>query len=179
MNIHISIKTFERKDMLIQTINEIELFKLKNKEYNISLHITDDKSPSYDLPFLKKYNIKQNQFNLGKEKHWIMWNNDLNRIKCLGKFDLIIFIPDDLSEYKFNKIIDFAKKYKNDKYIFNLLNDGREICWNKIYPKQIDNEHHIVGFCDCIFFTNSITLDYIGYLIDKVDPIRFKRNKTL
>lgn len=165
--------------MLINTINEIQDFIKNNKNHNITFSITDDKSPTYDENFIKYYNIKQTEINYGKEKHWMLWDLDLKRIKTLGNFDLIIFIPDDLSNFNFNKIIDFGKKYINDYYVFNILNDGRDFCWNKIPPKKIDNYHSSIGFCDCIFFTNSKTIDKIGYYIERIDPIRFKNNNII
>lgn len=164
--------------MLVNVINEINKFK-SNTTHNISYYITDDKSPSYDINFLKTYNIKQTPQNLGKEKHWVLWDSDLKRIKNLKNIDLIIFIPDDLSNIDFNKIIYFAEKHKYERYFFNILNDGRDICWNKLAPQKFDTEHDIIGFSDCIFFTNPNTFNKLGYHIEQINPIRFSGNKLI
>lgn len=162
MNVHFSIKNYERKDMLLNILKEI-------KGYDYTIY---DDCSSFELP-----NMIKTPYNYGKEEHWKIWNVNLIDVKSKD-YDIFVFIPSDIKELDIKRIIKYAKKYENQSYIFNILNDGRKICWNNLKPTQATSEYFRIFFTDCAFFTNKKTLDKIR-LLNPINKIRFEKNKSM
>lgn len=178
MNIHISIKSYERQEMLVSLIEEIEIFIKKNKSHNVFYHIIDDCS-KFSKQFVKSNKIIQTPKNYGKKLHWKVWDMDFDILGRKKEIDLFIFLPSDVSKVNFNEIIKQAESLKDEEYFFNIINDGRQQCWNRIQPEIVNQVYSKVGFTDCCFFTNRKTLDRFGFFILEVDPERFKLNKNI
>jgi hypothetical protein len=162
MKIHFSIKNYERKDMLLSLLNEI-----KGYDYTIF-----DDCSSFELN-----NMVKTPYNYGKQEHWKLWNENLTYLRDKD-YDLFVFIPSDLSEIDIKRIIRYAKKYENQTYIFNIVNDGRTMCWNNLKPIHQTSEYTRVFFSDCIFFTNRKTLQHID-LLQPIAKVRFLKNKHI
>lgn len=161
MNIHFSIKNYERKDMLLNLLQEI-----KGYDYTIF----DDFS-TFELP-----NMIKTPYNYGKEEHWKLWNKNFKHLN--GKYyDIYVFIPSDFQKIDIKRIIKYARKWKEQSYIFNIINDGRLMCWNNLKPVEINNEYSRVFFSDCAFFTNRHTLERIE-LLQPIGKSRFLKNKN-
>lgn len=178
MNIHISVKSYERKEMLISLIEEIEIFLKKNKSHNVSYHIIDDCS-KFSNEFVKSNKIIQTEKNYGKKLHWKLWDMDFGILGREKQIDLFIFLPSDASKVNFNEIIKQSELLKEQEYIFNISNDGRTQCWNRIKPEIVNHIYMKIGFVDCCFFTNRMTLDKLGFFMLEIDKSRFLLNKNI
>lgn len=178
MNIHISIKNYERKEMLLSLIGEIEFFSKKNKSHNVYYHIIDDCS-KFTKEFVKSNKIIQSPKNYGKKLHWMLWDMDFGILGGKKEIDLFIFLPSDASKVNFNEILKNAESLKEEEYVFNIINDGRTQCWNRRKPEIVNHIYMKVGFTDCCFFTNRKTLDKLGFFILEVPKERFALNKSV
>lgn len=168
MKIKIIIFSYERKQMLLNLMDEIEAAT----DHDISYTIIDDGSS-----FVLDKNF--HQFNHGgKKKFWRMWDYALRSLKN-DKSDLFIFMPSDVSNIQINKIVQRHNQYTFHPYAYNLINDGRKNCWNMIQPVQVDEHTMKVGFTDCGFFCNKRLLDKIGYYVNEVNQRRFEHNPAI
>ncbi len=163
MQIHITIFSYQRETMLKALVEEIKAFS----SVNISYTILDDGS-DFQLPDTNFYRFEHG----GKERFWQMWNYALSGLEA-SKSDLHIFTPSDVSNVEFERIIALHNQFKGKPYAYNLINDGREKCWNLIEPVKVDEHTIKVGFTDCGFFCNKQLLDKIGYYVDPINPQRF------
>ena len=86
--------------------------------------------------------------------------NDVQGIpRCLKLVHLhvaLVSLRDDI-------IINYHNTF-DEPYVFNLANDGREMCWNTIKPIQYDN-YKQVFFTDCGFFCNYRVLELLEFKI--------------
>lgn len=162
MQIHTTIFSYERENMLKALVEEIKAFS----SVNISYKIIDDGS-SFTFPD----NFHQFEHG-GKEKFYQLWSYALSGLQN-APFDLFLFLPSDVSNVDFDRIIELHNQFKDKPYAYNLINDGRTKCWNLIEPKQIDEHTLKVGFTDCGFFCNKQLLNKIGYYVDPINPARF------
>lgn len=181
MNVRISIKTYKRKEMLISLLKEIDVFKQNSPSFNISVSIIDDCSdyPKTFISELKKsYSYFSPKENKGKRKHWELWNFDLEQCAFCKETDLFIFIPDDVSNIDFYRIIKLWYE-QEDYFVFNIINDGRKVCWNNYGPRPVNEEYFKQFFTDCAFFTDYRSLCRLGFFISDVGEKRFKYDETL
>ncbi len=162
MRVIVCIKEFERKEMLRSVLKDIPFPFL----------IYDDCS-TYEHDFNNYLRLSPNK---GRDNHWEIWNINLFHLQFM-EFDLVIFIPSDLRSINWNRIIEEAEKLQEEYYAFNIINDGRTTCWTKKKPKVLRDRIE-AGFVDCIFFTNKKTLDRVGYYIQPVNPLAFKRMRS-
>jgi len=169
MKLHITIFNYQREDMLDNTISEIERFRDTQNNLSIDYIILDDES-SYTRPNMHKFKHS------GKPGFWEKWNFVLNRLKDT-KYDMYLFIPNDFSNYDFESIINYHNTF-DEPYVFNLANDGREMCWNTIKPIQYDN-YKQVFFTDCGFFCNYSVLELLEFKINPIDKSRFTYYKNI
>ena len=162
--------------MLVSLLSEIDKY-FKNSKHQVQVVIHDDDSgyPDKLVEAIKgkaTYNLYQP--NYGKQKHWRIWNNDLEECRECTDTDLFIFIPDDVSDVSFGKIIHSAENLKNHEYFYNIINDGRTMSWNQL-PPQLEDDKIKIFFTDCAFFTNYKTLKRLGFYINSINERRFKR----
>jgi hypothetical protein len=180
MKIAISIKNYERKEMLLNLLSEINEFKQKNPLHDIFIDIWDDKS-NFDKEFLQSlisnYSVNQPKTHLGKELHWKLWNYNLHNDSLKRDVDLFIYVPSDYSKLNLEKIISLAGKLKDKEYVFNVPNCGRLKCWNQKEPIKVNEEYSQYFFTDCAFFTNYKTLSKIGFYVNPINKSRFKNPK--
>lgn len=143
----ILITTFDRPDMLLRLLKELE---------GENVIVVDDGStydPSEHLRYCDYYRVSHK----GKEGFWVNWNLMLEIAKESDD-DEFIFLQDDLYD------IDLARlraDYKGGA--LNLMEIGKDRGWT---PK---------GYVDCIFMCDRKTLDRLHWKIDPVPIQRFNR----
>lgn len=152
------ISNYERFDMLKSLLTKIKNITISN--INIDYVVYDDVS-SYKLD---DPNFIVNDEHRGKIGYWKTFD-DMFKYAKNNYHDAYVFIPNDFTKIDFNKIIKYAIKFRNTDYIFNLINDGRLVSWNTIYPIMISNEIRLQYFTDCGFFTNYQTLNLLDFNI--------------
>lgn len=168
MQIHITIFSYERENMLKALVEEIKAFS----SVNISYKIIDDGS-SFVLP----NNFYQFEHG-GKQKFWRMWDYALRSLKN-DRSDIFLFLPSDVSNVDFKQIIARHRQFSRNAYAYNVINDGRVNCWNTVKPTMIDQHTTSIGFTDCGFFCNRLALKKIGYYVNEVNPQRFEHNSAI
>ena len=166
MRIKVIIFSYERQEMLKALVEEVRQVP------NVSYSIIDDGSS-----FIFPDNFYQFEHG-GKPMFWRLWDYALRSLKN-DTSDIFLFIPSDFSDIKFSEIIARHNHHSRVSYAYNVVNDGRQNCWNLTKPHQIDQHTYRVGFTDCGFFCNKSMLDKIGYHVDKVNPQRFVANKSI
>ncbi len=166
MRIKVIIFSYERQQMLEALVKEV------SQVPNASYLIIDDGS-SFTLPD----NFYQFEHG-GKQMFWRSWDYALRQLKN-DTSDIFLFIPSDFSDINFREIIERHKFHSRVAYAYNVINDGRENCWNTTKPHKINEKTYRVGFTDCGFFCNKAMLDKIGYHVDKINPQRFVANKSI
>lgn len=166
MRIKVIIFSYERQEMIKALIEEVQ------RVPDVSYSIIDDGS-SFTLPD----NFYQFEHG-GKPMFWRNWDYALRSLKD-DNSDIFIFIPSDFSDVNFPEIINRHNNFNRNAYVYNVINDGRENCWNATKAVQIDSDTLRVGFTDCGFFCNKRALDKIGYYVNQVNPQRFVANKQI
>ena len=159
-NILILISNFERYDMLIKIIDEINGY---SDAINVDYIIFDDKS-SYTLD--KNFII--NDEHRGKKLYWKTFNDMFSYCKN-NLYDTYVFIPNDFINLKINDIIEYSRLLKDEYYFFNIINDGRDKSWLNIDSIKINSDVKLVYFTDCGFFTNNKTLERLEYKINQIN----------
>jgi hypothetical protein len=161
----IVIFSYERPDMLLSLLEELR---------DEDVIVIDDGS-TYDHSehekLCKYYRLKHK----GKKEFWRNWNVALKKCDYFED-DFFLFLPDDVSDIKLDKIKQIAHELRNESYVYSYLNDGRTTCWGskiKESRKIADVDSHNVGFVDCGFFTNRKTLDQLRFEIERISPARF------
>lgn len=154
--------------MLKALIEEIKAFS----SYDISYTIIDDGSD-----FVLTDNFYRFPHG-GKPKFWQMWDYALRMLKD-DNSNLFIFMPSDFSKINIAKIIQRHNQFQHNPYAYNIINDGRENCWNTIKPIKLDDNSIRVGFTDCGFFCNKSLLNKIGYYVNEINPRRFQHNENI
>lgn len=166
MQIRIIIFSYEREAMLKSLIEEI-----KNVP-GVSYSVIDDGSS-----FTLSDNFHKFEHG-GKPMFWRMWDYALRSLKA-DRSDLFLFIPSDFSNINFPEIIARHNQFKKSAYAYNVVNDGRQSCWNLVKPVRVDAHSTRVGFTDCGFFCNKATLNKLGYYVNQVNPQRFVANSAI
>jgi hypothetical protein len=111
MKIRVSIKNFQREEMLLSLLEEIKSFK-KTSDHEISVFVYDDCSgfsKSLVSKIKRRCTFISNKENLGKRHHWKLWDNNLKDCQKDTESDLFIFIPSDIRNVDFNSIINLAE----------------------------------------------------------------------
>lgn len=114
----------------------------------------------------------------GKPKFWEKWHFAF-KIAEGSTDDFFLFTASDVSDIQLEKIKQLHDKFKSKPYVYNLVNDGRDMCWNNFKPVVIDEETTQVFFTDCGFFCNRIALEAINFKMREVDASRFVRRKDI
>lgn len=166
MKIKVIIFSYEREEMLKSLVAEVR--QIENASYTI----IDDGSS-----FVFQDNFYQFEHG-GKPMFWRMWDFALRSLKD-DNSDIFLFIPSDFSNIQFEEILERHERFNRTAYVHNVINDGRESCWNSTKSKPISNDTLRAGFTDCGFFCNKRALDKIGYYVNQVNPHRFIANARI
>ena len=116
--------------------------------------------------------------NGGKAKFWEKWFIALKLAEGTDD-DFFLFMPSDYSDIDLVKIKEIHTELKGKPYVYNIVNDGREMCWNNTKPIQIDEDRIQVFFTDCGFFCNRLALERIEWKMRVIDLARFARRKDI
>ena len=155
------ISNYERKKMLRELLHSIKGFNSEN--ITVDYFIIDDVS-SYKL---RDKNFHINAEHRGKLFYWKTFNEMFKYCKN-NLYDIYVLTPNDFQKYDFNRIVEYGIKFKNIEYIFNIINDGREISWNNFTPVNITENIRLQFFTDCGFFTNYKTLASLNFKVYKI-----------
>lgn len=164
MNEAIFIFSYNRESMLKQVVEKV-------KGYNYRI-IDDGSDFKWD-----NWRFAQS-VHKGKEKWWELWDRLFWGICAYPEFDLLVFTPDDFLDLNIEKIFELHEKYKDKPYVYNIVRDHRDCCWNHKKVIDIDAETQQIGFVDCGFFCNRQVLEMLEFKINPIDPKRFK-NKSI
>ena len=127
------------------------------------VHIMDDGSDFEPLDGVTWHSFKHK----GKRNYWQIWDYTLRMLRNMPQHEMIVFTPDDFTKPNIKRIISQHERLKRNPYAFNIINDGRVMCWNNFMPRVIDPQLLEVGFVDCGFFCNRLALDTLGYYISE------------
>jgi hypothetical protein len=116
--------------------------------------------------------------NGGKQEFYKKWQVALMIAEGTDS-DFFLFMPSDFLNIDLKRIKEIHEEYKSKPYVYNIINDGREMCWNSFRPQMIDRDTTQVFFTDCGFFCNRMALDKIGFTIPNIDPKRFVRRTDI
>lgn len=114
----------------------------------------------------------------GKEKFWEKWFFAFKIAEGTDD-DFFLFMPSDFLNIDLVKIKEIHNNYKDKPYVYNIINDGREMCWNNLRPLIKDRNTEQVFFTDCGFFCNRAALEAIEFKIKEVDKGRFIKRKDI
>lgn len=90
--------------------------------------------------------------------------------------DYFIFMPDDFLDLDVERIKKLIPTLPAP-FAYNLINDGRDVCWINKTPTPYGNDSIKVGFCDGGFFCNREVLEMLGWTFPKV-PERWHNSPT-
>jgi hypothetical protein len=156
----IFIFSYNREEMLKSLLSEL-------KDYDPVI-IDDGSSFTMDNP---NFISLPHQ---GKKGFWKNWKHALEMYKN-HEDDFVLFLPDDVTNVNMDVILQYHERFKDKPYVFNVLTDHRNSCWNLIRPTNIDEDIERIGFVDCAFFANRFVFDMIGYDMKDVGKRRFRR----
>lgn len=100
---------------------------------------------------------------IGFWKKWVM----AQQIALGIDEDYFLFLPDDITDINLEWLESIKRQgWKESLFAINVINDGRLTCWGHHRTGQEaikvgDIELNEVGFVDCGFFTNRLTLESI------------------
>lgn len=179
MRIHVTIFSYQREEMLDNILREVNAFQ-DASVHELSYIILDDGSGFT----IRDKNAVQFE-HVGKPGFCLIWDYALKALIGV-KADIFLFIPSDFADVDFERIVAYSKRYGrmahnhgSRPYVYNLVNDGRTNCWNVFRPQHVDQDTMCVGFTDCGFFCNGVTLDRLGRHVKKVNPERFTNNAQI
>lgn len=154
----IVIFTYNRKDMLSKMLEHL-------KDFN---PLVIDDGSNYEIDHFNKIRFG----NGGKRQFWMRWDCALRECKH-SKDDFFLFTPDDFENINMKEIKRLHDKFKGSPYVYNIINDGRDMSWNRIEPVQIDSETLKVGFTDGGFFCNRKALEKLSFEMRPISTRRF------
>jgi len=106
--------------------------------------------------------VYRSEEKMGKHGFWKQWKMAFDF--CLWQSEeLYVFMPDDFLDMDWNRIREAHERFKHEPYACNIINDGREECWQSFKPQIIDKEFKQIGFVDCGFFCNFETLRKLNF----------------
>lgn len=158
------IFNYEREEMFHQVLNHL-------KELN---PVVLDDGSSYFIDYPNVIRFK----NGGKQDFWRKWFVAFEIAKGSDD-DFFLFMPNDFMDLDLKKVKKLHKKFKNNPYVCNIINDGREWCWLRKPAEPVDQFVKKVYFTDCGFFCNRKALERIDFKIDPVDDKRFIRSRDI
>jgi hypothetical protein len=175
MKVLFLISNYKRKDMLTNLVKQIQ-------NNGFDYFIVDDKS-DYDLSEIVDDTCKSiittdkyvvNEFNYGKNLYYKTFTKLMQYCITKTDYDYFIFTPNDFVDYDFDILFKYANAFKDDYFMFNIINDGRTQCWNHHSITKLTNDIYRAYYCDCGFITNYKTLKVFNFTIPK-PPLVFER----
>lgn len=163
------IFNYERINMLNKIINEINSF---NKDGHIIDYVIFDDRSSYKIDDDR---FIVNPKHRGKELLWETFDDMFKYVKNNKKYDLYVVSPNDFVNYDFNRLIKYGYHFRNDNFLFNLINDGREKTWGVKNQEPYNDEIFRFYFNDCSFITNWKTLNLLEFKMEKINKKRFHK----
>lgn len=153
------IFTYNRKQYLTRLLHEIHGFADE-------IIVIDDGSEWSQGEVILPKNVRFiRTTHSGKKGFWKKWV--MAREIALGtKHDYFLFLPDDVTEVNWSTIEDLKKQgWEESIFAINVINCNRTECWGNYStgqpPFQINNVTlNEVGFVDCGFFTNRLTMQH-------------------
>lgn len=170
MKILVIIFSYNREESLKEVIDTLHYTERQGEA--VEVVVLDDGSPfTIDGPnFIKLPHT-------GKKGFFRKWADAFYIIEK-SRPDLIVFMPDDFKRASLNKIVSLHRSLKGP-YCFNIINDGRNICWTGVKPGPVKKlkgvEYKRVGFVDCGFFCNLAAIEKLKYTIFETSPLWFDR----
>ena len=183
--IGIYITSYNRKEMLLNLISQIENQKTDNIGYDII--IFDDQSDFTLTNLSDNVSLITNDEHRGKQLFWKTWN-EMFSLAFLRKDDYTIFLQDDVTVAE--DFLNIAvQRFENLKRLdhktacLSLLTDEQRklsphACWTGKRPKIQHNEI-LSHFNDCMFICDNVFFELLEYTINEVPLSRWKRCETL
>lgn len=169
MTVLVIIFSYNRLDTLKETINTARYTPREGED--IEVVILDDGS-EFDLELESFVKLPHT----GKRGFYKKWADAFHIIERTQP-DMIVFMPDDFTHAKLNKMVSIHKQMDKEPYCFNIINDGRDICWTGVKPGVIGKiqgvEYRKIGFVDCGFFCNLSVIEKLRYMIFEVTDAWF------
>ena len=157
----IIVFSYQREDMLKQVLNDL-------KGENVTI-LDDGSDFKIEHPNVIRFK------NGGKQKFWEKWFVAL-KIAEGSDDDLFVFMPSDFLDIDMEAIRQKHEQLKEQPYVHNIINDGRDSCWLPFRPIKINEDLVQVGFTDGGFFCNRSALERISFKMAEIDQRRFKRH---
>lgn len=143
------IFTYNRPDMLQQTSGH--MMALID-----DVLVLDDGSP---------YNISGGQVmqfkHGGKKMFWRQFDRAFKWCKKQDA-DYFIFMPDDFLDLDLERVKGLIPTLPTP-FAYNLINDGRDVCWVNKRPRPHGKESIRIGFCDGGFFCDRKVLELLDW----------------
>lgn len=152
----IYIFSYQREQMLKSVVR-----CLQDKDYLI----LDDGS-DFELPRMIKFPHE------GKFGFWKKWAYALDHAKST-KDELFVFMPSDFLQLDLARLESLHLSHRHEPYVYNLIDDGRNKCWNNIPAKPYNQQTIQVGFTDCGFFCNRTALEALEFKMFPISRISF------
>lgn len=155
--------TYNRPKMLKQVVDHL-------KANEIDFHVIDDGSDVDPTGKIVEADRITRFHHGGKQRFWMSFAYAFD-ISKRSEHNDFVFMPDDFLNLDIEALKSIASGWEESKYCVNLINDGRVECWGfhrmGLKPIKFDDQHLIeVGFCDCGFITNRLSLSNIN-----IDPV--------
>lgn len=161
----IFIFSYNRHDMLLNLIDRL-------KPYHP--WIIDDGS-DFSIFSIGDYDRFMRFKHGGKRKFWQRWKLAFEMAEGSTN-QFFLFMPDDFQDIDYDKITDLHYKYgQHGPYVYNIINDGRTQQWVSFKASPVDSETMRIGFTDCGFFCNREALEKIGFHIDPIPELYFRK----
>jgi hypothetical protein len=131
----IFIFSFNREEMLKKVVESV-------KDYNYFI-IDDGSTFDWRWDDARFWKLTHQ----GKEQWHLNWDLVFRNIKSQFMTDeLFVFTPDDFLDLNIAKIFELHEKYKDKPYVYNIVRDHRDYCWNHKPVIDIDSETQQIGF---------------------------------
>lgn len=132
--------------------------------------VIDDGSEYKALPFLDKCDYYRFDHK-GKEGFWLQWQYALDIAKESND-DWFFFAPDDISNVNMAEIERLTQS--KEPFAFNYMNIGSGRGWTPLGQHKTDwFDGYRIGYVDCAFVTNRVTLDLLHWQILPISQKRF------
>jgi hypothetical protein len=138
------IFNYEREEMFRQVYDHLKEFK----------PVVLDDGSSYFIENAIRFK------NGGKQKFWEKWFFALKMAEG-SEDDFFLFTPNDFLDLDIDRVLNLHEQLKDEPYVYNLINDGRDVCWDFRKPEPFDENTDRIYFTDCGFFCNRKALEMI------------------
>lgn len=151
--------TYNRPKMLKQVVDHL-------RAHEMDFHVIDDGSDVDPTDIIVEAERITRFKHGGKQKFWMKFHKAFEICKASEHNDFV-FMPDDHLDLDVDALKEIAEDWNDVEYCVNIVNDGRSECWgfhrmglkDQKFRDQFLTE---VGFCDCGFLTNRLSLTKIN-----------------